>query len=231
MRDEQREVAQAAALRLRSTAIALAGAVVSKPTAKKTTCALGIARARARARRAASRRCARRRRRPWRRGDRRSEPGTRSMSPKEQRIDARAAPAIAMRLSMQLDRRHADRAAGPVDQRDLGRQQLVDAEADDRVGLAAADLHQRPRSRHEPRGCASAKRRAAPASRYSSTYFIAPVSTPAPSSRPSSADLLEVARRRAPPPRSSTRLMAKPTCTSDVVADARPRARRRGRSP
>ena len=46
-----------------------------------------------------------------------------------------------------VDRRDADRAAGAMDQRHLGRQQLVDAVADDGMGLAAADLHDRPRAR------------------------------------------------------------------------------------
>ena len=47
-----------------------------------------------------------------------------------------------------LDRRDTDGAAGPVDQGQLGRQQPVDAEAQERVGLTAAHLHQRPRARH-----------------------------------------------------------------------------------
>ena len=49
------------------TAIALAGAVVSKPTAKKTTCLSGLRLRQLQRRPAASRRCARRRPRPWRR--------------------------------------------------------------------------------------------------------------------------------------------------------------------
>ena len=43
-----------------------------------------------------------------------------------------------------LERRDADRASGAVDHLDLVGQQLVDAVADDRMGLAAADLHDRP---------------------------------------------------------------------------------------
>ena len=48
------------------------------------------------------------------------------------------------RLVNQLDRRDADRAAGAVDERDLPGQQLVEAEFDDGMGLAAADFHERP---------------------------------------------------------------------------------------
>ena len=43
-----------------------------------------------------------------------------------------------------LERGHTDRAAGAVNELDLGRQELVDAVTDDRVGLPAADLHDRP---------------------------------------------------------------------------------------
>jgi len=62
-----------------------------------------------------------------------------------------------------LDRgsgRDAHRAAGPVDQSQPLRQQLIEAPAHDRVGLPAADLHQRPGAacdrcqlgRHRPDG-------------------------------------------------------------------------------
>jgi hypothetical protein len=40
------------------------------------------------------------------------------------------------------DRQHADRAAGAVDQFNLGRQQSAQAMAGDGVGVAAAELHQ-----------------------------------------------------------------------------------------
>ena len=40
--------------------------------------------------------------------------------------------------------RDAHRTAGPMEQLQAGRQQLVEAPAHDRVGLAAADLHHRP---------------------------------------------------------------------------------------
>ena len=43
-----------------------------------------------------------------------------------------------------LERRHADRAAGPMDERHLFGQQAVDARLDERVRLSAADLHQVP---------------------------------------------------------------------------------------
>jgi hypothetical protein len=48
-------------------------------------------------------------------------------------------------------RRHAHRAAGPVDQPQPRRQQLVQPPAHDRVGLAAAHLHQRPGAGHTGR--------------------------------------------------------------------------------
>ena len=46
-----------------------------------------------------------------------------------------------------FERRDADRAAGSVNQFELRRQQLVDAVAHERVGLAAADFHQDPGAR------------------------------------------------------------------------------------
>ena len=48
------------------------------------------------------------------------------------------------RLVNQFERRDADRAAGTVDERDLAGQQLVEAEFDDGMRLAAADFHERP---------------------------------------------------------------------------------------
>jgi hypothetical protein len=50
------------------------------------------------------------------------------------------------RLVNDLQRRHAHRAARPVHQRELRREQFVEAEFYDGVGLPAADLHQRPRA-------------------------------------------------------------------------------------
>ena len=49
-----------------------------------------------------------------------------------------------------LQRRHADRAAGPVDHPDALGQRLVDPLLDDRVRLAAADLHEGPRPGRDP---------------------------------------------------------------------------------
>ena len=101
--------------------------------------------ARSRAHPAASRRPERRRRAPLTpEAGRCREPGTRSMSPKEQKITSGRA-AIAQRLVDHLERGDADRTAGPVDQLDPVGQQLVQPVLDDRVGLPAADLHQRPR--------------------------------------------------------------------------------------
>ena len=98
------------------TAIALAGAVVSKPMAKNTTCLSGFS-ARSSARRAASTRRARRRpalltgtgpsRCPGRAACRRTS--RRSLGPRGDRE----------RLVDHLQRRHAHRAARPVDQLDL----------------------------------------------------------------------------------------------------------------
>ena len=48
------------------------------------------------------------------------------------------------RLVDQVGAGDADRAAGAVDERDDGGQELVQAELHDGVGLAAADLHDRP---------------------------------------------------------------------------------------
>ena len=115
-------------------------------------------------------------------------PGTRSMSPKEQRIVPGPAGDLD-RLVDIVDRRDADRAAGAVDQRDVRRQQLVDAVADDGVGLAAADLHQRPGPRGDAARSRAAKRRAASGSRYSSRNFMR-----AASAGPSSASMSPIAR-------------------------------------
>ncbi len=48
----------------------------------------------------------------------------------------------------ELDGRDADRAAGTMDEVDLRGQQLIEAEADDAVGLAPADLHEAPGAGH-----------------------------------------------------------------------------------
>ena len=66
------------------------------------------------------------------------------MSPNEQKMTSGRA-AIANGLVDHLERRHAYRTAGPVDQRDLPRQHFVQAEPHDGVRLAAADLHHVPR--------------------------------------------------------------------------------------
>ena len=70
------------------------------------------------------------------------------MSPNEQKITSGLA-AISQRFVNQLDGRDADRAAGAVDERDLAGQQLVEAEFDDGMGLAAADFHERPGARRD----------------------------------------------------------------------------------
>ena len=68
-----------------------------------------------------------------------SLPGTRSMSPNEQKITS-GTRGDRQRLVDHLQRGDAHRAAGTVDQLDLGRQQLVDAVADD----ASASARRRP---------------------------------------------------------------------------------------
>ena len=102
--------------------------------------AVAGSRARSAARRAASRPSARRRPAPWRRAACTREPGTRSMSPKQVKIT----PLVAGDRDAVVDpahRDHADRAAGAVDELDVGGQQVVDPVLVDRVGVAAADLH------------------------------------------------------------------------------------------
>ena len=106
---------------------ALAGAVVSKPTAKKTTCCDRDSRARASRHRAANRRCARRA--PSRlapEADPLREPGTRSMSPKEQKITSGRA-AIAIALSISSSGVTHTGQPGPCTSVDFWRQQFVDA--------------------------------------------------------------------------------------------------------
>jgi hypothetical protein len=53
------------------------------------------------------------------------------------------------RLVNHLQRRHADRTARPVNERDLLRQQFINAEFHNRVRLAAADFHDVPRLRRD----------------------------------------------------------------------------------
>ena len=48
----------------------------------------------------------------------------------------------------QINRRHADRAAGSVDQSDVARQQVFETALDDGVSLAAADFHDGPGARY-----------------------------------------------------------------------------------
>ena len=72
-----------------------------------------------------------------------SEPGTRNMSPKEQKITF-GMPRNGMGLVDHFQRRHANRAARPMHQLHAFRQQMIDAVLDDGVRLPAADLHQHP---------------------------------------------------------------------------------------
>ena len=117
----------------------------------------------------------------------------------------------------QLERRDADRTARAVHERDLWRQQLVDAELDDRVGLPAADFHERPRPRrdapHGPR--VAAPRR--PASRYSSMYFMTARLRSSSASSPISSRYSNTCRRLV----SSTVRDREADVDEHVVADAR----------
>ena len=122
--------------------MALAGAVVSKPMPKKTTrrCRVGLRDAHGVERRV-------------------DDPHVGAAALQREQVAARAghpqhvaergedhvrAAGDGVRLVDHLQRGDADRAAGAVHQLDRGRQHAVDAVADDRVGLAAADLHQHP---------------------------------------------------------------------------------------
>ncbi len=100
-------------------------------------------------------------------------PGTRIRSPKQVRITSSCASAIAAAVVDPPHRDHAHRAARAVHELDRLGQVVVHAVAVDRVGVAAAHLHDlvvaiRVR-------CAAAMRRASArassGSRYSSTYF------------------------------------------------------------
>src|SRR5260370_21035985 len=97
------------------------------------------------------------------------DPGTRSMSPKEQKIaSSRSATATALSISSTGVTQTGQPRA--VDQRDLMGQQVFQAALDDGVGLAAADFHDRPRASYFLRiACASCS--AAFLSRYSLRNF------------------------------------------------------------
>ena len=71
-------------------------------------------------------------------------PGTRSMSPKEVKDDILARGDF-QGLVDQLQGRDTHRASGAVDQVEALGQELINAEFDDGVGLAAAYLHQASR--------------------------------------------------------------------------------------
>ena len=75
-------------------------------------------------------------------------PGTRSMSPKEQKMTSGRA-AIASALSMISSGVTHTGQPGPWISSISRREELVDAVADDRVGLAAAYLHEGPRPRRD----------------------------------------------------------------------------------
>lgn len=65
----------------------------------------------------------------------------------ERREDHAVALRDRVRAVDRLERGHAHRAARAMDELDLGREHLVEAVAQDRVGLTAADLHDHVRAR------------------------------------------------------------------------------------
>jgi len=119
------------------TARALAGAVVSKPTAKKTTRRSGCRRASSSDAHVAALRLHRQqvltRARHAQHVAEGAEGEARARRERERAVD-------------HLERRDADGAAGSVDELHARRQQSVQAELEDGVGLAATDLHERPGS-------------------------------------------------------------------------------------
>ncbi len=112
-------------------------------------------------------------------------------------------------------RDHADGAAGAVDELDLGRQQVLEAVAVDRVRVTAAHLHHAPglAGRHEPRDLGGEPPRQL--RRAVLVDVLHARSQPASSAMPGVAEQ-QVARRRV---------------RDEVDADALRRARRRARSP
>ncbi len=131
-----------------TTAMALAGAVVSKPTAKKTTCLPGILLGQADGvhGRVDDPHVA-----PFRLH--REEVLGRARHP--QHVAEGAEDHLRPRgdghgLVDHLHRRDAHRAARAMDQGDLGRQHFIQPEAHDGVGLPAADLHDVPGPGRDP---------------------------------------------------------------------------------
>ena len=98
-------------------------------------------------------------------------PGTRSMSPKVASVTS-GVLGERDRVVDAAHRDHADRAARPVHELDLGREQVLEPVAVDRVRVPAADLHDPHRSPGSTSDAISAASpRASSAERYSSTYF------------------------------------------------------------
>ena len=118
----------------------------SRSRRRRTPPAGRDSRARAPPRRAASRRCARRRRAALTVSRSRRRCRARAACRRTSRRSRPGATAISIALSISSSGVTHTGQPGPVHQRDLRRQQFVDAELDDGVGLPAADLHQRPRA-------------------------------------------------------------------------------------
>ena len=126
-------------------AIALAGAVVSKPTAKNTTC-------RSRILLCQGHRVQRRVDDPHVAAFRLDVEQALRRTGHAQHVAERAEDHVrplgdGHGLVDHLDGRDAHRAAGAVDESDFARQQVIEAALDDGVRLAAADFHDRPRAR------------------------------------------------------------------------------------
>ena len=213
---EHREVRQAPRSRAWTTAMAFAGAVVSKPIAKNTTSRSGCSSAMATG--------------VERRVDD-THVAALALHPEQVTLAAGHPQHVAERTEDHLgaggdvegpvddlQRGDAHRAPGPVDELDGVGQELVDAVADDRVGLAAAHLHDRPGS-CGVRGDLVEQGRASPGRANSSRYFtsrrlrgLRRAAGRRPARRrvtPISANIASVSRADA----SSTRVMAKPTWT------------------
>ncbi len=122
--------------------MACAGAVVSKPTAKKTTCFVGFSLA---IFRQSSGEYRMRTSPPLALMPKRSAslPGTRSMSPKQQKMTS-GRGAMCTALSISSSGVTHTGQPGPCTSFNLFGQQLIQPELDDGMRLSAANFHQRP---------------------------------------------------------------------------------------
>ena len=135
-------------------------------------------------------------------------PGTRSMSPNEVKMTFGPRGDFE-RLVDHFERRHAHRTARSVNERDLFRQQFINAELHDGVRLAAADFHDVPRPRRD------AVDFRAPIAAHSSAVaiFVQKFHGRRPSFNSPSSSICFRYSKTLCASSSSTRLKAKPTCT------------------